>query len=154
MGNLFQEQFFHQKSDDHLNSRQQVYLMCPPDHYGISYEINPWMDRMNQPDLDLAREQWYNLVSDIQEAGAVVDIRCGSSKLGTRLIGFGAETTRYWSFLWERRKVWRAVMLLHFVDAWSQVMDFALPSLLTKRWLAWCRNRYFRSSLSILVSTI
>ncbi len=74
MGNLFQEQFFHQKSDDHLNSRQQVYLMCPPDHYGISYEINPWMDRMNQPDLDLAREQWYNLVSDIQEAGAVVEI--------------------------------------------------------------------------------
>jgi N-dimethylarginine dimethylaminohydrolase len=74
MGNLFQEQFFHQKSDDHLNSRQQVYLMCPPDHYGISYEINPWMDRMNQPDLDLAREQWYNLVSNIQEAGAVVEI--------------------------------------------------------------------------------
>jgi N-dimethylarginine dimethylaminohydrolase len=74
MGNLFQEQFFHQKSDDHLNSRQQVYLMCPPDHYGISYEINPWMDRINQPDLDLAREQWYNLVSNIQETGAVVEI--------------------------------------------------------------------------------
>lgn len=74
MGNLFQEQFFHQKSDGHLNSRQQVYLMCPPDHYGISYEINPWMDRMNQPDLDLARAQWYNLVSNIQEAGAVVEI--------------------------------------------------------------------------------
>jgi N-dimethylarginine dimethylaminohydrolase len=74
MSNLFQERFFHQKSDDGLNSRQQVYLMCPPDHYGISYEINPWMDRMNQPDLDLAREQWYNLVSNIQEAGAVVEI--------------------------------------------------------------------------------
>lgn len=74
MDNVFQEQFFHQKSDDRLNSRQQVYLMCPPDHYGISYEINPWMDRMNQPDLDLAREQWYNLVSNIQEAGAAVEI--------------------------------------------------------------------------------
>ena len=71
MDNLFHEQFFHQKSDDRLNSRQQVYLMCPPDHYGISYEINPWMDRMNQPDLDLAREQWYNLVSNLREAGAV-----------------------------------------------------------------------------------
>ena len=20
-------------------------LMCPPDHYGIEYEINPWMNR-------------------------------------------------------------------------------------------------------------
>jgi N-dimethylarginine dimethylaminohydrolase len=74
MGNLFQEQLSYQKSDDYLSSRQQVYLMCPPDHYGISYEINPWMDRMNQPDLDLAREQWYNLVSNIQDAGAVVEI--------------------------------------------------------------------------------
>ncbi len=74
MSNLFQEHFFHQESDDGLNSQQQVYLMCPPDHFGISYEINPWMDRLNQPDLDLAREQWYNLVSNLREAGAVVEI--------------------------------------------------------------------------------
>ena len=25
-------------------------LMCPPDHYGIEYEINPWMSRQKQAD--------------------------------------------------------------------------------------------------------
>ncbi len=25
-------------------------LMCPPDHYGIEYEINPWMNRQRPAD--------------------------------------------------------------------------------------------------------
>ena len=25
--------------------RQPRILMCPPDYYGIEYEINPWMSR-------------------------------------------------------------------------------------------------------------
>ena len=25
-------------------------LMCPPDFYGIEYEINPWMSRQKQAD--------------------------------------------------------------------------------------------------------
>ena len=25
-------------------------LMCPPDYYGIEYEINPWMSRSRQAD--------------------------------------------------------------------------------------------------------
>jgi N-dimethylarginine dimethylaminohydrolase len=37
------------------------FLMCPPDHYGIEYEINPWMHRQIQPDRELARRQWENL---------------------------------------------------------------------------------------------
>jgi N-dimethylarginine dimethylaminohydrolase len=33
-------------------------LMCPPDHYGIEYEINPWMSRSRPVDPDAARRQW------------------------------------------------------------------------------------------------
>lgn len=33
-------------------------LMCPPDHYEIAYEINPWMSVRHQTDLDLAKKQW------------------------------------------------------------------------------------------------
>ena len=36
-------------------------LMCAPDYYGVKYEINPWMHRTEQPNLDLARDQWREL---------------------------------------------------------------------------------------------
>lgn len=40
---------------------QPTILMCPPDFYGIEYEINPWMDR-NVPSDDVrSRQQWQAL---------------------------------------------------------------------------------------------
>ena len=36
-------------------------LMCRPDHYGIYYEINPWMDRRRQADRAVAVRQWETL---------------------------------------------------------------------------------------------
>jgi N-dimethylarginine dimethylaminohydrolase len=33
-------------------------LMCPPDFYGIEYEINPWMSRSRQSDFEESRRQW------------------------------------------------------------------------------------------------
>ena len=36
-------------------------LMCPPDHYGIEYEINPWMSKSRQSDPQRARQQWSKL---------------------------------------------------------------------------------------------
>ncbi len=42
-------------------------LMCRPDHYGIYYEINPWMDRRRQADRAVAVRQWetlYQLLTD------------------------------------------------------------------------------------------
>jgi N-dimethylarginine dimethylaminohydrolase len=48
------------------------YLMCPPDHFGIFYEINPWMHQEVRTDPDLAHEQWHNLVANLEQAGASV----------------------------------------------------------------------------------
>ena len=49
------------------------YLMCPPDYFGVFYEINPWMDQENRPDFELALEQWHNLVANLRRAGARVE---------------------------------------------------------------------------------
>lgn len=47
-------------------------LMCPPDYYGIEYEINPWMDRTKQADREVARIQWQGLHDILKELGAVI----------------------------------------------------------------------------------
>jgi N-dimethylarginine dimethylaminohydrolase len=49
------------------------YLMCSPDHFGVFYEINPWMHQENRPDFELAIEQWHNLVANLRRAGATVE---------------------------------------------------------------------------------
>lgn len=42
-------------------------LMCRPEHYGINYEINPWMHREVQVDTALAMQQWEALVRILKE---------------------------------------------------------------------------------------
>ncbi len=49
-------------------------LMCPPDHYGIEYEINPWMHKERQADHALAVDQWNALRRHIEAAGAHVEL--------------------------------------------------------------------------------
>lgn len=48
--------------------------MCPPEHFGVLYEINPWMNREVAVDLDLARAQWGALVATLTEAGAGIEL--------------------------------------------------------------------------------
>lgn len=45
-------------------------LMCPPDYYGIEYEINPWMSRSRQSDREIATRQWRDLKSLLESCGA------------------------------------------------------------------------------------
>ena len=48
-------------------------LVCPPDYFGIEYEINPWMRLANSVDPERARAQWQGLVRELeQQVGAVV----------------------------------------------------------------------------------
>jgi N-dimethylarginine dimethylaminohydrolase len=48
-------------------------LMCPPDHYGIEYEINPWMDRSQGADRQEAIHQWQVLRRLLERAGATIE---------------------------------------------------------------------------------
>jgi len=47
-------------------------LMCPPDCYGIEYEINPWMSTERQVDHALAVEQWQALRQLLVDAGTKI----------------------------------------------------------------------------------
>ena len=49
-------------------------LMCPPEHYGIEYEINPWMNRERGADHALAVRQWESLVALLKEVGAQISL--------------------------------------------------------------------------------
>jgi N-dimethylarginine dimethylaminohydrolase len=48
------------------------YLMCPPRHFGVLYEINPWMSREVSVDPDQALVQWEGLVATLEAADAEV----------------------------------------------------------------------------------
>lgn len=48
-------------------------LMCPPDHYGIEYEINPWMNRLVGANAEEAKTQWLGLRDALIEIGAEVE---------------------------------------------------------------------------------
>ena len=48
-------------------------LMCPPDHYGIEYEINPWMKRTLASVRDVAWRQWRALHETLQKLGVSIE---------------------------------------------------------------------------------
>jgi N-dimethylarginine dimethylaminohydrolase len=48
-------------------------LMCPPDYYGIEYEINPWMSRDRGSTPQRARAQWYKLCETLLDLGVQVE---------------------------------------------------------------------------------
>lgn len=49
-------------------------LMCPPDFYGIEYEINPWMSRSRQSEPDASRTQWHELHELLISLGSEVHL--------------------------------------------------------------------------------
>lgn len=69
-------------------------LMCPPDHYGIEYEINPWMNRSRQCDRSLAELQWQQLRDVLASVGA--DIRLMEPVKGLPDLVFTANAALMW----------------------------------------------------------
>jgi N-dimethylarginine dimethylaminohydrolase len=49
-------------------------LMCPPDFYGIHYEINAWMDMSRKSEHAVAVSQWNSLRQIIIDAGATISL--------------------------------------------------------------------------------
>jgi N-dimethylarginine dimethylaminohydrolase len=48
--------------------------MCPPDFYGIEYEINPWMKREQASEHGTAVRQWNALVDLLRSVGATIEL--------------------------------------------------------------------------------
>jgi N-dimethylarginine dimethylaminohydrolase len=49
-------------------------LMCPPDYFGIEYEINPWMNMQQGTNPQPARRQWQRLYQILCDLGAAIDL--------------------------------------------------------------------------------
>src|SRR5947199_290475 len=49
-------------------------LLCPPDYYGIEYEINPWMRRTRNAEPGLACVQWKALCDTLRTLGCQIDL--------------------------------------------------------------------------------
>lgn len=46
--------------------------MCPPDHYGIDYVINPWMEgHRGDTKLSLAQQQWQYLKKELEKYAGI-----------------------------------------------------------------------------------
>jgi N-dimethylarginine dimethylaminohydrolase len=49
-------------------------LMCPPDYYGIEYEINPWMHVDQGATRERAQAQWHRLCQTLRGLGVQVEL--------------------------------------------------------------------------------
>ncbi len=49
--------------------QRRTYLMCRPEHFTVSYTINPWMEPANPTDTSLAIRQWQVLYDTYLELG-------------------------------------------------------------------------------------
>src|SRR6266704_2972292 len=56
-------------------------LLCPPDYYGIEYEINPWMSRARGAEAALAQEQWNGLHATLSKLDCKIDLVAAQPKL-------------------------------------------------------------------------
>ncbi|MFD2092084.1 dimethylargininase [Blastococcus deserti] len=55
-------------------ARPRRYLMCRPDHFEVSYAINPWMDVTLGVDRELALRQWETLRQTYLDLGHEVEL--------------------------------------------------------------------------------
>src|SRR5438067_1135888 len=49
-------------------------LLCPPDYYGIEYEINPWMSRARGAEAALAQKQWRGLHAILSKLNCKIEL--------------------------------------------------------------------------------
>jgi N-dimethylarginine dimethylaminohydrolase len=56
-------------------------LLCPPDYYGIEYEINPWMSRARAAETELVKSQWEGLRETLASLDSKIELVSPQPKL-------------------------------------------------------------------------
>ena len=77
-----------------MDFKQPTIFMCPPDYYGIEYEINPWMSRSRQSDSEESQRQWQALFQLLKSLG--VEIRLMEPVQGLPDLVFTANSGLVW----------------------------------------------------------
>lgn len=109
--------------------RQPRILMCPPDYYGIEYEINPWMSRLHGSTPERARAQWQALHDTLLGLGVTVEDMQPQPKLPDLVFTANAGLIYGQRFFSSRfRHEVRARESPHF-DAWFAAHGFTVEHL-------------------------
>jgi N-dimethylarginine dimethylaminohydrolase len=99
-------------------------LMCPPDHYGIEYEINPWMKRSLGAVRALAFRQWTELQSTLSGLDATIDLLEPQPGLPDLVFTANAGLMYKGLFLSSRFKHEVRAKESPFFEAWFQAHQF------------------------------
>jgi N-dimethylarginine dimethylaminohydrolase len=105
------------------------FLMCPPVHFGVLYEINPWMHREVRVDGDRTRAEWDRLVANLQAAGAEIELLDPQPDLPDLVFTANGGTVNHDVFVPSRfRHPERQPEVPHFVD-WFEKAGYRVEHL-------------------------
>ncbi|HXD85008.1 MAG TPA: arginine deiminase-related protein [Urbifossiella sp.] len=104
-------------------------LMCPPDHYGIEYEINPWMNRSLGAVRALAFRQWQELHDTLVSLGVDVQTMAPQPHLPDLVFTANAGLVFRNRFLSSRFKHEVRARESPFFDAWFKDHRFVVEHL-------------------------
>src|SRR6059058_1814739 len=104
-------------------------LMCPPDFYGIEYEINPWMSRSRGSSPVRAHQQWKALHDALVRLGVEIELMTPQQGLPDLVFTANAGLVYHNRFFSSRfRHEVRARETPHF-DAWFAAHGFEVEHL-------------------------
>jgi N-dimethylarginine dimethylaminohydrolase len=110
-------------------SRRPSILMCPPDYYGIEYEINPWMSRSRGSSPEKARSQWQKLHDTLAGLGVQLELMKPQQGLPDLVFTANAGLVFHRRFFSSRfRHEVRSRETPHF-DAWFAARGFTVETL-------------------------
>jgi N-dimethylarginine dimethylaminohydrolase len=104
-------------------------LMCPPDFYGIEYEINPWMSRSRGSAPDRARAQWQRLYETLVGLGVQVELMTPQPGLPDLVFTANAGLMFKERFFSSRFRHGVRARETPFFDAWFAEHGFAVEHL-------------------------
>jgi N-dimethylarginine dimethylaminohydrolase len=104
-------------------------LMCPPDYYGIEYEINPWMSRARGSTPDKARQQWHNLHDTLVSLGVQVELMTPLPGVPDLVFTANAGLVYGQRFFSSRFRHEVRARETPYFDAWFAAHDFVVETL-------------------------
>jgi N-dimethylarginine dimethylaminohydrolase len=109
--------------------KQPRILMCPPDFYGIEYEINPWMSRSRGSTPERARQQWQGLHDKLVKLGVTVELMTPQPGLPDLVFTANAGVVFHNRFYSSRFRHEVRARETPFFDAWFGEHDFHVEHL-------------------------
>jgi N-dimethylarginine dimethylaminohydrolase len=103
--------------------------MCPPDHYGIEYEINPWMSRARGAVRETAQQQWRNLYETLVSLGVQVELLPAQKGLPDLVFTANAGLMFHRRFISSRFRHEVRARETPFFDAWFAEHGFTVEHL-------------------------